>query len=126
MRFRPHPISFLALAALTAALLPAACQAPESPTGPLTAVPAPSYDKGGVQDHFNEKFEFTDVMFSDGTTRTIRAGSKKTNKDELTTCSYFTQDDDFLGQFQSSDFSSNDADEVLGFCLDHYRDRTTG
>lgn len=110
--------------ALAAAALTAGCRNADMPTGPDAALPAPSFDKGGTQNHFNEKFEFADVLFPDGTTGTIRAASKLTNNGQDTDCAYFTPTDDYLGQFDTQDFSSSDADTVRQFCLDHYADRT--
>lgn len=115
----------LALTAAAIGLVPAACQN-AAPTGPsaMSAASAPSFDKGGSQAHFNEKFEFTDVDLGDGSTGTIRAASKSTNKGLGTTCSYFTPAEVFLGQFESMDFASQDADAVLAFCQSHFGDRS--
>lgn len=72
----------------------------------------------------NQKFEFTGVTFPDGTEGTIRAGVKITKKSTTAVASYFTSDEEYLGQYQEVDgFSSTDRDEVLQWALDHYDDR---
>jgi len=115
----------LALTAAAIGLVPAACQN-AAPTGPsaLNSAPTASFDKGGAQDHFNAKFEFTDVDLGDGTTGTIRAASKSSNQGQDTECSYFTTAEVYLGQFQSMDFSSQDAATVLAFCQSHFGERS--
>ncbi len=71
------------------------------------------------------KFTFNDVTFSDGTVGELEASSKV--KKNFTTCSYFSDDyEAYLGYFQSAEFASEDAEEVLAFCLEHYEDRETG
>lgn len=74
--------------------------------------------------HFNEKFEFDQVTFSDGTTGIIYASSKLNNQgDEFTNCEYDTTDFAVLGQFGSDAFASADAATVRTFCLEHFADR---
>lgn len=74
---------------------------------------------------FNSKFTFADVTFSDGTSGVIEAGSKRTNKSDFTTCEYYTDGYlNYLGQYQESGVSSNDAGVIEEFCLDNYVDRT--
>lgn len=119
---RPHPLSLVAVVSL--ATLLTACDSPVSSDVARAVPPAPSFDKGGTQTHFNDKFEFTDVAFPDGTTGTIRAGSKLTNGAQDTDCEYYTPSDDYLGMFETQDFSSDDAEVIRQFCLDHYGDRT--
>ncbi len=78
-------------------------------------------------DKFNEKFEFTGVSLDDGTTAVtdgiIEAGSKSVDHSDLTVCGYYTPDWDFLGQFQSSDFSSENAGDVENFCVQNFGNR---
>ena len=77
--------------------------------------------------HFNVKFTFTGQTFPDGTPGEIRAGSKLTgpNGNQLTVCGYSTAGGvTYLGQFESSTFSSQDSDAVRQFCLDNYVFRT--
>lgn len=70
------------------------------------------------------KFGFNDLTFPDGTLGELKAGSKITNKGDFTSCSYFSDDyQDYLGYFQSSEFASEDAGEVLAFCLANYGNR---
>ncbi len=119
-------IQWLAIALAGLAL--GACQ-DASPTTPQAAI-APSFDRGGTQDHFNDKFTFTGetVTDADGTTVenvTIQAGSKASNNGDDTTCSYFTAGDAYLGQFRSLSFASDDAATVEQFCIDNFADRTT-
>jgi len=72
------------------------------------------------------KFSFNDVIFPDGTLGELEAGSKITQKSTFTSCSYFSDDyADYLGYFQSGEFASEDAAEVLAFCLAHYDERET-
>ena len=102
---------FLALALLTLTLALA--------SAPATALAARS--------GFNVKFTFTDQTFSDGTAGVIRAGSKLTGPsgNQLTVCDYSTTGGvTYLGQFESSSFSSTDPVAVLTFCLDNYVNRT--
>jgi hypothetical protein len=89
----------------------------------LAAAVASTALAGGT--HFNEKFEFDNVTFSDGTIGIIHAGSKLTSQgDQFTNCTYDTTDFAFLGQFGSDAFASTDADAVRDFCLEHFADRT--
>ena len=75
-------------------------------------------------DHFNSKFEFTDVQFPDGTSGIVYAGSKLSSNGEFTNCQYDSPDFQFLGQFGTEAFASGDPGTVLQFCLDHYADRS--
>lgn len=77
-----------------------------------------------ADDKFNEKFTFEDETFAnpDGTVTengVIEAGSKKTGGGStFTVCSYFSEGyGEFLGQFESADFASDDPAEVRAFCL---------
>lgn len=127
MRNRALPHSLLGvLATVGTAVVAGACDgSPVEPADSPSVAIAPSFDKGGTQDHFNEKFEFTGVALPDGTTGTIRAGSKKNNNGQDTNCGYYTSEDAFLGLFDTQAFASADAEAVRTFCLDHYDDRTT-
>lgn len=72
----------------------------------------------------NEKFEFTGVTFADGTTGTIRSGVKVTRKGSTAVASYFSADEDYLGQYLELDgFASTDPGQVRQWALDHYPDR---
>ena len=78
-------------------------------------------------DHFNVKFTFTSqALSSDVPAGEIQAGSKRTgNGSQLTVCGYSTAGGvTYLGQFESSAFSSQDSDAVRQFCLDNYVNRT--
>jgi hypothetical protein len=88
---------------------------------------APAAALAAQTGHFNVKFTFTGLTFSDGTAGEIRAGSKVTSPsgNQLTVCDYSTTGGvTHLGQFQSSSFSSTNPDAVLKFCFDNYTDRT--
>ena len=91
----------------------------------LALAAAPAAALAATTTHFNVKFTFTDT-FSDGTAGVIRAGSKLTSPrgNQLTVCGYYSTTDSYLGQFESSVFSSQDPDSVLQFCLDNYVNRT--
>jgi hypothetical protein len=69
------------------------------------------------------KFTFTNVAFPDGTTGTIRAGSKIVNKVDYSVCGYYTANDLFLGQFETADFATTDPGAMEDFCVLHYADR---
>jgi len=70
------------------------------------------------------KANFPNVTFSDGTTGTITAGSKITNKDAFTVCNYFSSANGaYLGMYQSADFATTDPAALEDFCLNHYVDR---
>ena len=74
--------------------------------------------------HFNNKYTFEDVTFSDGTTGVIEAASKQVDDSTFTTCSYYSDNyAQYLGQYQSDTFASADANEVEQFCLDNYVNR---
>jgi hypothetical protein len=102
---------FLALALLTLTLALA--------SAPAGALAAPT-------DHYNVKFTFTDFTSPDGQLGVIRAGSKLTGPggNQLTVCGYYSKTDSYLGQFESSSFSSTDPALVLDFCLTNYVNRT--
>ena len=74
------------------------------------------------------KFTFDPVVF-DGIEGVIEAGSKQTqpNKDdpaEYTVCSYYTAGyGEYLGQFASDEFFSEDASEVETFCVANFENR---
>jgi hypothetical protein len=85
---------------------------------------------GATHTQFNVKFTFTGQTFTTGTVVTtdgvIRAGSKTTGGGStFTNCDYYTAQGASLGNFQSADFASSDADAVRSFCLLHFADRTT-
>jgi hypothetical protein len=70
-----------------------------------------------------KKYTFANETFSDGTTGTIRAGVKTTNKTQVTVCDYYAEpNDQYLGQFQG-DFASNNPGAVEQYCLDNYSSR---
>lgn len=74
---------------------------------------------------FNEKFTFNPVTYPDGTTGVIEAGSKRSKQSQFTVCDYSTDGyRESLGQFGSNTFSSQDPDDVLKFCLDHFGERS--
>jgi hypothetical protein len=114
-----HPRRTAALL-FTAILGAAACSSGAAIlTQPSAPAGAPLAAKATVQ-----KFTFTNVTFSDGVVGDIQAGSKHNNKSDFTVCDYFTPGGvDYLGQFQSDNFSSSNRTEVQSFCLDHYVDR---
>lgn len=70
------------------------------------------------------KATFSKVTFSDGTTGTITAGSKITNKSQFTVCDYFSDAyGAYLGMFQSADFATTDPAALEDFCLSHFAER---
>jgi hypothetical protein len=70
------------------------------------------------------KFSFPDVTYPNGQVGTIRAGVKTTKKSNVTVCDYFSDpNDQYLGQFQDGTFASDNATEVLNFCLEHFDER---
>ncbi|HXG68000.1 MAG TPA: hypothetical protein VNO70_23080 [Blastocatellia bacterium] len=70
------------------------------------------------------KFTFPDVAYPDGRVGTIQAGSKTNRKSTVTVCNYYSNpNNQYLGQFQSDEFSSRNADEVKQFCLENYNNR---
>lgn len=115
-------LATMAVAGVTLAV--GACDDSMAPRS-AAAVPAPSFDQGGTQGHFNTKFEFTGLTLGTYTDATIRAGSKSSNNGQDTNCGYFTADDAYLGFFDSQAFASPDADAVRDFCVNHFPDRTT-
>jgi hypothetical protein len=71
------------------------------------------------------KFTFEDVSYPDGRVGTIQASVRINPRSEITVCSYFSSpNDQYLGQFQSTDNSSTDAVVVRDFCLAHFGERT--
>ena len=70
------------------------------------------------------KFTFSNVAYPDGVVGTIQAGSKTTKKGTVTNCGYYSNPNDrYLGEFESDEFSSRNADEVRQFCLENYNNR---
>jgi hypothetical protein len=70
------------------------------------------------------KFTFEDVAYPDGRVGTIQASVRINPRSEITVCSYFSSpNDQYLGQFQSTDNSSTDAVVVRDFCLAHFSER---
>lgn len=131
MRVSRIPGTNLALVAVLCAGVGAAgcggSGAPDGTGASYTTAPSVRFDKGGTQDHFNEKFEFTDVDLTEAggpADATIRAGSKRNNNSQDTNCDYFTSADAYLGSFDTQGFSSDDPDVVLSFCVDHFGDRS--
>jgi hypothetical protein len=55
----------------------------------------------------------------------IEAGSKRTGGGStFTVCDYYTAGyAEYLGQFESDEFASSEADAVLSFCVDHAAER---
>jgi len=76
---------------------------------------------GAIARATNEKYEFTNVTFPDGTVGTIRAGVKITKKASTAVASYFTAADGYLGEYEEvNGFASTDPGQVLQWALDHY------
>lgn len=74
--------------------------------------------------HFNNKYTFDNVTFSDGTTGVIEAASKQVNHTTYTTCGYYSDNYVvYLGEYQSGSFASANPAEVEQFCLDNYVNR---
>jgi hypothetical protein len=92
----------------------------------LALASAPATALAAQTDHFNVKFTFTGQTSLDGQLGVIRAGSKLTSPsgNRLTVCGYYSTTDSYLGQFESSSFSSPDPEPVRQFCLDNYINRT--
>jgi hypothetical protein len=70
------------------------------------------------------KYTFDNVTFSDGTTGTIYAGVKVTNRSTLTSCGYHSSSGASLGYYADS-FASDDPAAVEQFCLDNFDERHT-
>jgi hypothetical protein len=88
------------------------------------ASPTESQAPSAKKDKTTVKFTFDNVTFPDGVVGVIFAGSKDADNSVFTHCDYSTENGDvYLGMFESDQFSSKSADEVLGFCLSHYADR---
>lgn len=97
---------------------------------PESAPLAASEATGTAQQTSNQKFTFTGVTLSDATITVengvIEASSKdhKKDKNDVTACSYFTEDyQESLGYYASTAFASSDAEAVKTFCIDHFADR---
>lgn len=71
------------------------------------------------------KFTFSNVIFSDGTSGVIEAGTKQTgNSSVFSVCDYYSDAYiNYLGQYQDSTFFSSNPDTMRQFCLEHYADR---
>lgn len=71
------------------------------------------------------KITFPDVEYSDGRMGTIRASVKTTKRGSVTVCGYFSDpNDQYLGQFEGTDNESTDAVIILGYCLEHFDERS--
>lgn len=72
----------------------------------------------------NVKFTFSGVAFPDGQLGTIQVATKTTKKTTITTCSYFSDpNNQYLGQFQTDEFASSDANAIEQFCLENYNNK---
>src|SRR5690606_9893513 len=100
----------------------AACAGSDSPTALAASVGRPQFAKAGG------KFTFLDVVFPDGTTGIIAAGTKAVNKGTFTQCSYYSPDwEEYLGGFGDDTLAAADVenpDAVLAYCLSHFQDRS--
>jgi hypothetical protein len=70
------------------------------------------------------KYTFENVTFPDGTTGTIYAGVKVTNRSTLTACGYHSSTGQSLGYYADS-FASDDPAAVEAFCLENFDERNT-
>ena len=71
------------------------------------------------------KFTFEEVLYPDNRLGTIQASVRINPRSEITVCSYFSNpNNQYLGQFQSTDNSSTDAVVVRDFCLANFGERT--
>lgn len=90
----------------------------------LAILALPTAALAAKKTHFNNKFTFDPVTFSDGTSGTIEAGSKQVDNSTFTSCNYYSDDyAQYLGSFKSDGFASPDADEVEAYCLENYVNR---
>jgi hypothetical protein len=64
-----------------------------------------------------------DVTYPDRTTGEIEATVKDTNKNDLTTCSYFSDDYQASLGYYSDEVVFADPAAVLEFCLDNFDER---
>jgi len=94
----------------------------------LAVVVAATLALSGVALAKTFKFTFEDVTLTDGDfvveNGVIEAATKETKKSVFTNCNYYTEDyQEYLGQFQSEEFFSDDNGEVEDFCVNNFENR---
>jgi hypothetical protein len=114
-------LATLASLLLSAALL-GACDQATSPLQPA----AGQYVKKPASP---TKYTFTGVTLTDADgnplyeNATIQATSKLVDHDSGTTvCGYFTAEGEYLGQFEAAEWKA--ADQIQGYCIDNFPDRS--
>lgn len=69
------------------------------------------------------KYAFEDVQIGEMVVE-IAASVKDSNNNQHTTCNYYTEHYDWLGQYQDATLAGTTAEEVLAFCIAHFDDRS--
>ena len=71
------------------------------------------------------KYTFNDVEIGDQVVE-IEAAVKDTNKNDYSSCSYYSDDyGTWLGDYQDDVLAGETEGEVQSFCEDHFEDRTS-
>lgn len=71
----------------------------------------------------NTKYTFNDVEIDDRIVE-IEAGVKSTKKNDVSDCTYFSDNyATFLGYYEDDVFAGATADEVLQFCIENFDER---